>query len=437
MNIFVSGIGGAGLGPLAEIALDAGFSVIGSDLRPSLVSQELEKRGARIYYEQTTDNIARIHAQKPIDWFVYTSALPNDAPELVFARDNNIRATKRDEFLAELIKQKNLSLIAVAGTHGKTTTTAMLIWTFHKLDLPVSYSVGTTLPFGNSGHFDQRSRFFIYEADEYDRNFLHFSPKIAAIPALDYDHADIYPTRDNYNEAFRQFISQSDLTILWHQAYNQLFSQQKTNDNLLVFDQSDDRIFNLPGVATRQDAFLAREVLRNALDNFHENKVTKILNDFPGTSRRFEKIFTNQKSGGLLFSDYAHTPAEIAATVEKAHEIARRNEQKVVAIYEPHQNARQIAVMQEGGYGDCFTGADDIVWLPTYLVRNDLVDNAPEVVVPDELIATLDKKSQKNAQLAELGDNLWQKITYDLDNGDLVLAMGAGTIDGWLRSKLS
>ena len=141
MNIFISGIGGAGLGPLAEIALDAGFSVAGSELQHTLQTDELEQRGVKIFYEQTAENLARYHAEKPIDWFIYTGALADDAPELAFARENGIRASKRDEFLAEFIKEKNLQLLAVAGTHGKTTTTAMLVWVFHQLGHPVSYSV--------------------------------------------------------------------------------------------------------------------------------------------------------------------------------------------------------------------------------------------------------------------------------------------------------
>jgi len=135
MRIYFSGIGGAGIGPLAEIALDAGYKVVGSDLNKSLFTNNLEKRGVKIYFQQNGEDIKTEHSKKPIDWFVYTSALPENHPELVFARANNIKVSKRDEFLADFIEQHNLKLIAVAGTHGKTTTTGMLIWLFNKLQI--------------------------------------------------------------------------------------------------------------------------------------------------------------------------------------------------------------------------------------------------------------------------------------------------------------
>ncbi|HET7639183.1 MAG TPA: Mur ligase domain-containing protein, partial [Ktedonobacteraceae bacterium] len=180
MHIFFSGIGGAGIGPLALIAHKAGFSVAGSDKQDSQYITYLRKHGITdITIGQEYADIAAAHDRTAIDWFVYTSALPMerpDAPELQFCEDQHIRHSKRDEFLSFLIKEKNQRLIAIAGTHGKTTTTAMTIWAFKQLGLPVSYSVGAKLPFGDMGEFDKSSEYFIYEADEFDRNFLSFEP---------------------------------------------------------------------------------------------------------------------------------------------------------------------------------------------------------------------------------------------------------------------
>src|SRR5690606_6087786 len=140
--------GGVGLGPLAEIALDAGYRVSGSDAHESPMTRKLQDRGVNVKIGQTIKHISRVNAENPIDWVVHTSALPQKHPELLFALDHNIRTSKRDELLAEIIKEKNLKLIAIAGTHGKTTTTGMLVWLFKQFHIPVSYSIGTTISYG-------------------------------------------------------------------------------------------------------------------------------------------------------------------------------------------------------------------------------------------------------------------------------------------------
>lgn len=417
MKIFISGIGGAGMAPLAEIAQDAGHTVVGSDLHESLVSIELERRNIDIVYDQTYENIQAEHLIEPIDWFIYTSALPDNAPELEFARKNNIRTSKRDEFLAEFIAEHNLKLIAIAGTHGKTTTTGMFIWAMQKLGVPISYSLGTTINFGPSGKFDPSSKYFIYECDEYDKNFLHFNPAISVIPSLDYDHADTYPTLDDYKKAFKQFFNQSGQVLLWEHDYNWL--DRPTGDDLTVFNDkvAIDEI-NLPGQFMRDNAFLVQKTLQ-IIDDFSDKKLAKILADFPGTDRRFEKI------GDHLYSDYAHHPAEIKATIEKALEI----NPNVVVIYQPHQNIRQHEIADD--YADAFTGVKQIYWIPTYLTREnpDL-----KILKPQDLIAKLN--NSEIAKPAELNDELYLEIQQHQINGELVLILGAGPIDGWIRKQL-
>lgn len=192
MRIYFSGIGGVGIGPLAEIALDAGYDVYGSDREASPMTKSLQKRDVQISFDQSGDFLRSEHEKSPFDWFVYTAALPDDHPELVLAKQLGIKTGKRDELLAHIIADKKLKLIAVAGTHGKTTTTSMLVWAFQQLNIPASYSVGSTLSFGPSGRFDPASQFFIYECDEFDKNFLHFQPWLSIITSIDYDHPDTY-----------------------------------------------------------------------------------------------------------------------------------------------------------------------------------------------------------------------------------------------------
>lgn len=405
------------MGPLAEIAQDAGWEVSGSDNRESSVIRELVGRSIDVVLEQTYESIAAEHMTNPIDWFVYTSALPDDHPELRFARENSLRMSKRDEFLNDFLKEKKLKLLAVAGTHGKTTTTGMLIWVFHQLEIPVSYSLGSTVSFGPSGKYDPKSTYFIYECDEYDRNFLAFSPSLSIIPAIDYDHSDTYPTRDNYKEAFRQFFDQSDEVLTWEKDYRWLELTQ--SEDMTIYDKKVS--FNevaLTGQFMRDNAFLVAEATKRLFDVPRE-KTYKILAKFPGTARRFERL----KDG--LYSDYAHHPTEIKATLEKALEM----NPNVVVIYQPHQNIRQHEVRND--YKDAFVGAKRLYWLPTFLAREkeDLA-----ILAPEDLIAGLANKDI--AIPAELDDDLVVAANKHLRESDLVIVMGAGPVDTWARENL-
>lgn len=393
MNIYFSGIGGVGIGPLAEIAKDAGYNVYGSDGAESLVTKELRGKGIDISFSQDGSFLQSIHKSSPLDWFVYTAALPQDHPELVLAGELGIKTAKRDELLAYILKEKNLKLLAVAGTHGKTTTTGMLVWTLQQLHVPISYSVGTTLSWGPSGKYDPHSEYFVYECDEFDRNFLHFEPYLSIVTNVDYDHPDTYPSVDEYQTAFTQFESQSQTVI-------------KESTNIAGL--------RLVGAHNRHNASLVLAAIQKL--GIPGDQLAAI-NSFPGTNRRFEKLDEN------LYSDYGHHPAEIAATLQMARELSDH----IVLIYQPHQNVRQHEIRDQYT-NDVFKDAEAIYWLPTYLSREDanLVTLTPEDLTKDLV----------NAQVADLNEDLWSIIQSCRKAGKLVLCMGAGSIDGWVRSKL-
>ncbi|MET0980445.1 MAG: Mur ligase domain-containing protein [Candidatus Saccharimonadales bacterium] len=416
MNIFFSGIGGVGIGPLAEIAHDAGYSVQGSDATEGLLTRELRGRGIRITIGQEGDFLLARHNEAPIDWFVHTAALPDDHPELVLAKKLGIKTAKRDELLAHIIKEKNLKLIAVAGTHGKTTTTGMLVWTMQQLGIPVSYSVGTTLSFGPSGKYDPSSQYFVYECDEFDRNFLHFSPHLSLITSIDYDHPDTYPTESSYLDAFQQFMSQSDMTVMW-KADGDVAHSDGTNSWIL----GDDEVMgiHLPGAHNRRNATLVAKAIEYLqLGDF--DKTINSLQSFPGTDRRFERLDEN------LYSDYGHHPVEIAATLQLARELS----DNVVLVYQPHQNVRQHEIRNQ--YTNQFELAEKVYWLPTYLSRED--PSLP-ILHPYELTHNI---TNRNAiYSANLDNDLWDIIQAARQEGKLVLGMGAGSIDGWLRERLN
>ncbi len=418
MNIFFSGLGGVGMGPLAKIARDAGYNVFGSDVEEGLMTNKLRLDGIDVNVgPQEGSFLQATHTTAPIDWFVYTPAIKDDHPELVLAKQLGIKTAKRGEYLAHFIEEKQLKLIAVSGTHGKTTTTGMLIWTLQELDVPISYSIGTTLTFGPSGHYDPASEYFVYECDEFDRNFLLFSPHLAIIPSIDYDHPDTYPTEDDYTDAFRQFVHQSEATILWQKDADFI-----TLDEPSAWSLRDDEVLpiKLPGSHNRRNATLVlKAVERLSLGTNDDSQAA--LERFPGTDRRFEKL------GDNLYSDYGHHPVEIAATLQLARELSDH----VVLVYQPHQNIRQHE-LHGGGYTDQFELAEEVYWLPTYLSRED---PTLEILQPEDLIKDITNKD--HVHVADFDDELWSIIEQARTNGKLVIGMGAGAIDRWLREHVS
>ena len=417
MNIFFSGLGGVGMGPLAEIARDAGYTVFGSDLEEGLMTDKLKSDGISVHIgPQDGSFLQATHDKKAIDWFVYTPAITDGHPELELARTLGIKTAKRGEYLAHFIEEKGLKLIGISGTHGKTTTTGMIIWTLEQLGIPISYSIGTTLPFGPSGKFDPQSEYFVYECDEFDRNMLYFHPYLAVIPSVDYDHPDTYPTEEDYKSAFRQFIHQSEMTVLWQKDADFIGTDSQ---NIWALQDSDMVPMKFAGEHNRRNANLVLKAVERL--GLGTNKdVLPALESFPGTDRRFEKLAEN------LYSDYGHHPIEIAATLQMAREISDH----VVLVYQPHQNIRQHEI--KGQYTNQFELADEIYWLPTYLSRED---PALKILEPSELIGNITNKD--HVHIAAFDDVLWSDIETARSEGKLVLGMGAGAIDGWLRKRLA
>lgn len=437
MNIFVSGISGTGLGPLALMAHEAGLGVCGSDKTEGAVTGELLAAGIEIDIGDQDGKFLRKKINEgKVDWFIYTSALPENHAELQMAKKMNLRVSKRDELIAYLVEKLGLKMVAIAGTHGKTTTTAMIVYTALSLGLPVSYLVGTTLSFAEAGKYNPQSEFLVYEADEYDRNFLHFYPWLSVITTISYDHPDVYPTRLAYMQAFKKFEGQSENIIRGRGTEGAAVM----TENAETIDLS--KKFKLAGEARRYDANLALQAIlemveevdktvadENLLENgksyagrqIDEALIIEILDSFPGVGRRFEKIADG------IYTDYGHHPEEIAATIELAKEEAKRlGMNGVVAVYEPHQNTRQHEIFDD--YKKVFLGIERLFWLPTYLVREN-----PElkVIEPQEFINNLENKEV--GEPAEIGEDLADKLKKLREEGNLILLMTAGPADAWLR----
>lgn len=424
MNVYFSGIGGTAIGPLALIAHQAGYNVSGSDKQNSQYIEYLRKKGLNnITIGQSREEIAKTHAKTPIDWLVYSSAVSIESrnhPELAFAEENFIKTSKRDEFLNKIISDSSKKLIAIAGTHGKTTTTAMAIWLFKQLGLPISYSVGAKIPFGDMGHFDKDSEYFIYECDEFDHNFLAFRPYLSLISGIDYDHHEIFPTRGSYIQAFEDFISQSASTYIWEMDLRK--TKLVKNDALMVLGDDDQLAssLSLPGEVNRKDASLVISSLKRLIDK-PVDKLAEVMDGFPGLSRRFEEIREN------LYTDYAHTIPKIKGCLQMASEVSGR----VVIVYEPLTDRRQHFIKDE--YKTLFKGVKKLYWVPSYLARED---PNQKVIAPSEFIDSINEPADRQAM--ELDNELRKAIKKHLDSNDTVVCIsggGGGSLDEWLRAN--
>ncbi len=426
MHIYFSGVGGTGIGPLALMAKQAGFVVSGSDKQSSNYTKYLESKGVTLLIGQKNDhNIAKTHERLPIDWFVYSSALPlenKNHPELEYVNKNRIKHSKRDEFLAYFLEMTELKMLAAAGTHGKTTSTAMLVWLLKQLSIPISYSIGAKTSFSEMGHYDPASKYFVYECDEFDRNFLAFSPEISIISSLSWDHHEIYKTKEEYFKAFSQYINQTKNTIIFNEDIQKL--TLKVSKDMTVISEQDQLIpkIKLAGEHNRKNARLVIELVAQATQKKNYDLV-EIINNFPGVSRRFEKLADN------IYTDYAHTPEEIEATLQLANELGS----PVVAVYEPLTNRRQHFMKEQYKYS--FATAGKIYWLPSYLAREDPNQST---LSPEELIKYL--KNSHDAQAGKKDLQLWDEIINLSKAGSVVVLLaggGGGSLDEWARKMVS
>ena len=429
MHIFFSGIGGTGIGPLALVAKQAGYEVSGSDKQDSLYIEYLKKHGITdIHIGQDAEQIAAAHDQRPIDWYVYSSAVaieqPN-APEFRFCREQGIHMSKRDELLNQIVQDKQLKLIAIAGTHGKTTTTAMTVWLLKQLGLPIGYILPAKTSFAEMGAYEAGSEYFVYECDEFDRNFLSFEPELSLIAGIDWDHPDIYPTREDYNAAFQEFIEQSTLTYMWQEDADYLSLPEMDSVGVLNYeDYSSDGGITLPGLVNRKNAALVAQGIMALLGKENIDPLRKILANFPGVSRRFEQIIPG------LYSDYAHTPPKIRGALQLAQEVAGEN---VVVVYEGLHNTRQHFIRDELVH--LFDGVKKLYIVPSYLARED---ESLKLLTPEDLKLILAAETQTVTESAQLNSTLRENILSAVKSGDTVLCLTAGgghSLDEWLREE--
>ena len=442
VHIHLVGIGGAGLSAIAKVLLERGYHVSGSDLAPGPITGPLAARGATIYEGHSGAQVAGA------DLVLVSSAVPADNPEVAEARRRSIPVVRRPEFLGWLTAEH--ATIAVAGTHGKTTTTAMIAWLLSRAGLDPSYIIGGVLPeLGSNAHAGGGPHFVI-EADEYDRTFLGLRPRVAVITTVEWDHVDCYPTPAACRTVFEEFAAllpeEGLLVVCADDAVaGELGKLRGTRGKPVIsygLDEGADwqarevSVNALGGsdfTVWRQDRRLGTISLRipgrhNVLNAVAALAVAdhldvpfavaaEALADFTGAERRFEQ--KGESCGIIVVDDYAHHPTEIRATLAAARQ--RYPERAIWAVFQPHTYSRTKALLEE--FAASFADADHVIVTDIYAARERDTLGVSGVQVVERMVHP---DARHIGGLREVADFL----LLHLQPGDVLITLGAG--DGYL-----
>ncbi|MDP3982047.1 MAG: UDP-N-acetylmuramate--L-alanine ligase, partial [bacterium] len=354
MNIHIVGIGGIGVSSLAFVYLSQGHSVTGSDLAGSDIIEKLKERGADIF---TGKHNASLVLQD-VDLVVYSPAVPQNNPELKQARKlqkkrEEISIKSYPEALGELTKTHYT--IAVCGTHGKSTTTAMIGLTLQSAGKDPTVIVGTKLKeYGDTNCRVGKSNILVIEADEHFASFLNYRPKIVVLTNLEPDHLDYYGSLKNLQGAFRSFVSFLPLsgTLIFNQdnpGANSIATSVKEDSRKKSFSLSQKEAtilrgsLRVPGTHNVANALAALEVCK--LLKIPAKTILMALATYKGSWRRFETFTKSAVAPSILVSDYGHHPTEIKATIEAARTLWPKKE--IWLIFQPHQYQRTLALFDQ------------------------------------------------------------------------------------------
>jgi UDP-N-acetylmuramate--alanine ligase len=449
-HVHFIGIGGSGLSAIARLLLESGYTVSGSDRALTPFAEDVRKAGATVYVGHHPRNL------NGVDWIVRSSAITEDNPEVEAARRTGIPVYKRADFLGRLMEDK--TGIAIAGTHGKTTTTAMIALVLTKLDRDPSFIVGSVMSdLGVNAHAGTGSTFVI-EADEYDRMFLGLKPQIAVITSIEHDHPDCFPTLESMYAAFEQFVDllpeegtliacaedpgaaaliphvrkagrnvisygvQGDMTIntpLWMQARDIKANQRGGFDftattNMASKTSTSVKVsLQVPGEHNVRNALAVLAIV--SVLGLSRKKAAQALGEFTGTSRRFE--LRGVINDIHVFDDYAHHPTEIKATLAGAR--ARFPQARIWAVWQPHTYSRTKTLFLD--FARAFNDADEVIVTEVYAAREP-----KEEFTSAEVVSAMPHRSARYIKaLHKVTDHLLKH----LQRGDVVVVLSAGDAD--------
>lgn len=432
------GIGGIGVSGLAEILLEEGFTISGSDVALSEITESLQKKGITIYEGHSADNL------KDVDVVVYSSAVNKENPEVNAAIERKIPAIKRSEMLAELMRMKYG--IGIAGTHGKTTTTSMVGLVLTDAGIDPTIIVGGKLSgLGGTNARLGKGEYIVVEADEFDRSFLKLTPSIAAITTLEREHLDTYKDLDDIKAAFIQFAN----TVPFYGFVILCLDEPALQDiipeiNKKVFtygitSQADIRAVDIEHcekfssfTVVRQGVELGRVNLKTpGLHNVKNSLVAitvalelgvdfsviqKSLESFSGVYRRFETKYENDI---LVVDDYAHHPTEINTTLEGIRKGWKR---RLVAVFQPHLYTRTRDFFAE--FGRSFLNSDIFICTDVYPAREKPIEG-----ITGEMVANAAKNfGHKNVYYEPDKEKIPELLKSIYKPDDIIITLGAGDI---------
>jgi UDP-N-acetylmuramate--alanine ligase len=402
-KVFFVGIGGIGISAIARMMFLEGKDVSGSDMSENELSRELRKLGVKITIGQSFELIP-----KDADLIVYTIAIPHYDPKL-FEQIKNSSIVYRSypQMLGLVTANKNT--IAVSGTHGKTTTTAMIAKILIDAGRDPSVIVGSLLKDFKSNLIVGRSDLFVVEACEYERSFLNLNPKILVILNIEPDHLDYYKDLDDIKNAFGQLASQSEKVI----------SASPVGSGPMDYAKYLEKVPKLlvPGIHNRQNAAAALAVAD--MLGIDEEIAKKSLAGFSGTWRRLEKRGVT-KDETIIYDDYAHHPTEVRASLEALRELYPKGEKKITVLFQPHLYSRTKALFDD--FVKCFEGADQVFLLPIYFAREDKDPS----ISSEKLAEAIAKTGQKVQAFADFDSAEGAVLALELGAQDVFVTMGAG-----------
>ena len=438
-RIHFIGIGGSGMSGIAEVLINQGFDVTGSDVGKTSVTRHLESIGARIACSHQAENI------RDVQVVVVSSAIQPDNAEVVAAREQMIPVIPRAEMLAELMRMKYG--IAIAGTHGKTTTTSLVATVLAGGGLDPTMVIGGRLK-SFSGHAKLgQSEFLVAEADESDGSFLRLSPTFAVVTTLDEEHMDYYRTLAGIKSAFLTFINKvpffgASILCLDDPNIQSLLPQvEKRYITYGLTTQADYTARNI-SVEGMQSFFtvyhrgkklgrinsgaLGRHNVLNTLAavavgmelNLEFKTIAESLKDFTGVQRRFEIV--HQSESLTLVDDYGHHPAEIQTTLRTAKEVWP--DRKLTVIFQPHRYSRTQSLLKS--FCAAFNDADHLILLDIYPAGEPPIEG----INSRKIAEGAREMGHKSVEYMENRNEVVPHLLRTLKSGDVVMTLGAGNV---------
>ncbi len=405
------GIGGIGMSALAQLLASRGIAVSGSDISESPVTKKLASRDIKVLMEQKAENIT-----DDIDVVIYTIAIPEDQPELQKAREKNIPVYTYPEMLG-LVSSGSYT-IAISGTHGKTTTTAMTVDVMVDAGLAPTAIVGSLVSRYNSNFIEGESKYFLTESCEYKRSFRYMRPSIFVITNLEEDHLDYYKDLADIQSAFREVAEKvpADGFVVCNPADPHIAPVIK-DIQATIFDYTKMPKLELqvPGAHNIYNAQVAYSV--GAILSVKTEQIEKSLKQFSGTWRRFE-YRGKSKGGALIFDDYAHHPQEIRVTLDALAD--KYPDKKKIVVFQPHLFSRTKSFMDD--FSKSFSRADDVILAPIYAARE-----ADDPTVSHTKLADNINELTHNARAIESLESI-ASLLKDSDENTVIMTMGAGDV---------